>query len=132
MKNATRAFAQRIARKPWGTLLVILALAAVASAAFVIRRTHAAGLRSGTASAASAIQQGPSTRLVSAPQGPTTFNPVVTTSVANGISPVVRDLPVTKNLSGFAEWRYYGYGEAFYLYEGFRTHLVTAGLRFTR
>jgi hypothetical protein len=41
-------------------------------------------------------------------------------------------LPVTKNLSGFAEWRYYGYGEAFYLYEGFRTHLVAAGLRFTR
>jgi len=41
-------------------------------------------------------------------------------------------LPVTRNLSGFAEWRYYGYGEAFYLYEGFRTHLVTAGLRFTR
>jgi hypothetical protein len=41
-------------------------------------------------------------------------------------------LPVTKNLSGFAEWRYYGYGEAFYLYEGFRTQLITAGLRFTR
>ena len=40
-------------------------------------------------------------------------------------------LPVNKNLSEFAEWRYCGYDEAFYLYEGFRTHLVTAGLRFT-
>lgn len=37
-----------------------------------------------------------------------------------------------ENLPGFAEWRYYGYGEAFYLYEGFRTHLLTAGLRLTR
>jgi hypothetical protein len=41
-------------------------------------------------------------------------------------------LPVGKRLSWFAEWRYYGYGEALYLYEGFRTHLVTAGLRITR
>ena len=47
--------------------------------------------------------------------------------------PVVRlFLPVRKNWTGFAEWRYYGYGEAFYLYEGFRTHLVTTGLRLTR
>ena len=38
----------------------------------------------------------------------------------------------SKNLNWFTEWRYYGYGEAFYLYEGFRTHLVTTGLRFTR
>ena len=41
-------------------------------------------------------------------------------------------LPVGKKMSLFADWRYYGYGEAFYLYEGFRTNLVTAGLRFTR
>ena len=41
-------------------------------------------------------------------------------------------LPMGKSVSWFAEWRYYGYGEAFYLYEGFRTHLVTAGLRLTR
>jgi len=41
-------------------------------------------------------------------------------------------LPVGKKLSLFADWRYYGYGEAFYLYEGFRTNLVTTGLRFTR
>ncbi len=41
-------------------------------------------------------------------------------------------LPVAKNVSFFGEWRYYGYGEAFYLYEGFRTHLITAGVRFSR
>jgi len=40
-------------------------------------------------------------------------------------------LPVGKNLSWFAEWRYYGYGEVFSLYEGFRTNLVTTGVRFT-
>ena len=38
-------------------------------------------------------------------------------------------LPLGKKVSCFAEWRYYGYGEAFYLFEGFRAHLVTAGLR---
>jgi hypothetical protein len=41
-------------------------------------------------------------------------------------------LPLGKNINWFTEWRYYGYGEAFYLYEGFRTHLVTTGLRLTR
>jgi len=41
-------------------------------------------------------------------------------------------VPVSKNLNWFTEWQYYGYGEAFYLYEGFRTHLVTTGLRLTR
>ena len=41
-------------------------------------------------------------------------------------------LPLSKNLNWFTEWRYYGYGEAFYLYEGFRTHLVTTGIRLTR
>lgn len=41
-------------------------------------------------------------------------------------------LPVRKNLTWFAEWSYYGYGEAFYLYEGFRSNLVTTGLRLTR
>ena len=41
-------------------------------------------------------------------------------------------LPLAKNLNWFTEWRYYGYGEAFYIYEGFRAHLVTTGLRFTR
>jgi hypothetical protein len=41
-------------------------------------------------------------------------------------------LPLGKNFNWFTEWRYYGYGEAFYLYEGFRAHLVTTGLRLTR
>jgi hypothetical protein len=40
-------------------------------------------------------------------------------------------LPVGKKLSWFAEWRYYGYGEMFSLYEGFRANLMTTGLRFT-
>ena len=41
-------------------------------------------------------------------------------------------LPLGKQLVWISEWRYYGYGEAFYLYEGFRTHVLTTGLRFTR
>jgi hypothetical protein len=41
-------------------------------------------------------------------------------------------LPVRKNLAWFAEWTYYDYGEVLYLYEGFRTQLVTTGLRFMR
>ena len=41
-------------------------------------------------------------------------------------------VPVAKHAALFAEWRYYGYGEAFYLYEAFRTHLFTTGLRLTR
>jgi len=41
-------------------------------------------------------------------------------------------LPLGKHLNWFTEWRYYGYGEAFYLYEGFRSHTVTTGVRFTR
>jgi hypothetical protein len=41
-------------------------------------------------------------------------------------------VPVTKNVAWFGEWRYYGYGEALYLYEGFRAHTVTTGLRFSR
>ena len=41
-------------------------------------------------------------------------------------------LPFSKSVSWFAEWRYYGYGEVFYLYEGFRSQLVTTGLRLTR
>ncbi len=38
--------------------------------------------------------------------------------------PMVKlSLPVGKHLTWFAEWRYYGYGEAFYFYEGFRAQL---------
>ena len=49
------------------------------------------------------------------------------------INPLAKAMvPIAKNVNWVSEWRYYGYGEAFYLYEGFRTHLVTTGLRFTR
>jgi hypothetical protein len=41
-------------------------------------------------------------------------------------------LPAGKKLTWFAEWRYYDYGEALYLYEGFRTQVLTAGVRITR
>jgi len=41
-------------------------------------------------------------------------------------------VPIAKYIQWISEWRYYGYGEAFYLNEGFRTHLVTTGVRFTR
>ncbi len=41
-------------------------------------------------------------------------------------------LPVSKHAQAFAEWWYYGYGEAFYPYEGFGTHIASIGLRYTR
>ena len=41
-------------------------------------------------------------------------------------------MPLRKNFSLFGEWRYYGYGEPFYLYEQFRNHQFTAGLRLSR
>jgi hypothetical protein len=41
-------------------------------------------------------------------------------------------LPVGIHVSGFAEWKYDGFGESYYLYESFRTHLFTVGLRYTR
>ncbi len=41
-------------------------------------------------------------------------------------------VPLGKHTTWFSEWQYYGYGEAFLLYQGFRTHLVTTGLRFAR
>ncbi len=41
-------------------------------------------------------------------------------------------VPLSKWAAWFSEWRYYGYGDAFLLYQGFRTHLVTTGVRFTR
>src|SRR5258708_6263088 len=97
MKNASRAFVQRIAMKPV-MLLVVVSVAAVACAVIVIRHTHAANLRSGTTTAALAVPQGPSHSIVPGPSGLSTFKPVVTTSVANGISSAVRNLPVIKNL----------------------------------
>ena len=51
----------------------------------------------------------------------------------NYYQPIVRlRLPLGKQLAWFSEWRYYGYGEAFYTYEGFRTHMLTTGLRLSR
>jgi hypothetical protein len=41
-------------------------------------------------------------------------------------------VPIGRHLAWNSEWRYYGFGESFYLYESFRTHLITTGLRFTR
>lgn len=41
-------------------------------------------------------------------------------------------VPLHKNVSWVSEWRYYGFGEPFYMYEAFRAHLVTTGLRITR
>lgn len=41
-------------------------------------------------------------------------------------------IPVQKHATFFTEWTYYDYGEAFYLYEGFRTHVVVAGVRLMR
>ncbi len=40
--------------------------------------------------------------------------------------------PLYKHVYWTAEWRYYGFGENFYMYEGFRAHLITTGLRLTR
>jgi hypothetical protein len=40
--------------------------------------------------------------------------------------------PLTKKLAFFTEWRYYGYGEVFFVFEGFRSHLITAGLRWAQ
>lgn len=39
---------------------------------------------------------------------------------------------INKHLSWFSEWRYYGFNEAYYLYQSFRTETVTTGVRITR
>jgi len=39
---------------------------------------------------------------------------------------------IRKNLSWNSEWRYYGFDQSFYLYQGFRTEMVTTGVRITR
>ncbi len=47
--------------------------------------------------------------------------------------PVVKlTVPLRKNVGWFTEWRYYGFGETFYMYESFRAHIVITGLRFSR
>jgi hypothetical protein len=47
--------------------------------------------------------------------------------------PLMRlSLPLQKHVYWNTEWQYYGYGEQFYLYEGFRAHVFMTGLRLTR
>jgi hypothetical protein len=47
--------------------------------------------------------------------------------------PLMRlSLPLQKRVYWNTEWKYYGYGEQFYLYEGFRAHVFMTGLRLTR
>jgi hypothetical protein len=59
---------------------------------------------------------------LSSGSNPTTFyQPVAKMSIA-----------LRKNLSWNSEWRYYGFDESFYLYQGFRTQMVTTGVRLTR
>ncbi len=40
--------------------------------------------------------------------------------------------PITKSVTWTSEWRYQGFGESFYGFEAFRTHLITTGLRVSR
>jgi hypothetical protein len=41
-------------------------------------------------------------------------------------------LPLHKHVQWNTEWRYYGYGEPMYLYEGFRTHTFMTGFRLSQ
>jgi hypothetical protein len=41
-------------------------------------------------------------------------------------------VPFTKKIAWRTEWRWYGLGETFYMYEGFRAHTLTTGLHLTR
>lgn len=41
-------------------------------------------------------------------------------------------VPVNRQMAWVSEWRYYGFGESFSVFENFRTHLLTTGVRFTR
>lgn len=42
------------------------------------------------------------------------------------------NVPLAKKVALFAEWRYYGLNETLFMYEAFRTHIVTTGVRFAR
>jgi hypothetical protein len=51
----------------------------------------------------------------------------------NYYQPLARvSIPLRKHVYWNAEWRYYGFSEAFFLYEGFRTNTFTTGLRVTK
>jgi hypothetical protein len=41
-------------------------------------------------------------------------------------------IPLYKHIQWNSEWQYYGFGESFFLFEGFRTHLFMTGLRVSR
>jgi hypothetical protein len=41
-------------------------------------------------------------------------------------------IPLNRHLSWNTEWRWYGMGEPSYVFEGFRTHVFTTGLRISR
>jgi hypothetical protein len=41
-------------------------------------------------------------------------------------------IPLRKNLSWNSEYRFYGYGEAFYQYEGFHAHILQTGIKLSR
>ena len=41
-------------------------------------------------------------------------------------------VPMNRQLAWVSEWRYYGFGETFSVFENFRTNLITTGVRFTR
>jgi hypothetical protein len=46
--------------------------------------------------------------------------------------PLIRlTTPAYRRMSWYGEWRYYGFAEPFYMYEGFRTHLLAIGVRYT-
>jgi hypothetical protein len=67
------------------------------------------------------LMAGGSAVLTSGSRPTTYYQPIVKLSV-----------PLHKNVGFFTEWRYYGFGEAYYMYEAFRAHLFTTGLRFSR
>ncbi len=59
--------------------------------------------------------------------------------LANGSNPTTFYQPTAKlavafdkNISWVTEWRYYGFAESFFFYQGFRTDTVTTGVRLTR
>ena len=41
-------------------------------------------------------------------------------------------LPLHKHVQWNTEWRWYGFGEQLYLYEGFRAHIFMTGLRLSK
>lgn len=41
-------------------------------------------------------------------------------------------VPIKKSVTWTSEWQYHGFGETFYGFEAFRTHLITTGLRVSR